>query len=176
MVRCPECGKSLRARKGQTYRYLESGLGNVTLTGIRVFHCAKCGLDFPEIPNIRGLHRSVASLLARKPAPLTGAEFRFLRKEIELKATDLARDLGITNVTISRWETGARPINPVADRLLRLLYSLHTVQKRRAVEPAKFVKSFLETMQRIVPSDQPAESLPIRVPVSTSSELQEILT
>lgn len=167
MTRCPECGKQLRIRSNQKYRYLESGLDNVTLTGIRVIRCAKCDVDFPEIPNIRGLHRIIASLLAQKPARLTGAEFRFLRKEMGLKATELAKLLGTTNVTISRWETGGRSISSVADRLLRLLYSLHTVQAGRAVEPAKFVKVFLDTLQRIVPSAHPGESLQIRVPVSS---------
>lgn len=173
MMKCNECGKWMRAQRNKSYRYLESGLDNVTLTGICVFHCPGCKQDFPEIPNIQGLHRAIASHLARKPAPLTGPEFRFLRKEIKVKATDLARDLGITNVTISRWETGDRPINPVADRLLRLLYSLRTIQVGRAVEPAEFAKSFLDTLRTISPGTHPVQSMSIRLPVS-NPELEKL--
>lgn len=165
MVKCPECGKTLRVRKNQEYRYRESGLDNVILTGIRVLECSSCREVFPEIPNIVGLHRAIASHLARKPAPLTGPEYRFLRKEMSLKAKDLARHLGTTDVTISRWETGNKKINPAADRLLRLLYSLHTVQAGRAIEPAKFVQAFLEGLKEIV-SGRRAKSLSIRLPVS----------
>ena len=42
MVKCPECGKTLRVRKNQEYRYRESGLDNVILTGIRVLECSSC--------------------------------------------------------------------------------------------------------------------------------------
>jgi putative zinc finger/helix-turn-helix YgiT family protein len=169
MVKCPECGKALRVRKNQEYRYRESGLDNVILTGIRVLACSGCREVFPEIPNIVGLHRAIASHLARKPALLTGPEFRFLRKEMGLKAKDLAKDLGTTDVTISRWETGNKKINPAADRLLRLLYSLHTVQAGRAVEPAKFVHAFLEGLKEIVPGRRP-RPLSLRLPVSGVKE------
>ena len=108
---CPECGRALRARRARAYRYRESGLEDVFLTGIRVFSCPGCRRQFPEIPNIVGLHRIIASGLAAKPAPLTGAEFRFLRKELGFKAKDLARYLGTTDVNLSRWEAGVTPIN-----------------------------------------------------------------
>lgn len=148
-MKCLECGKVLRATRPKTYTYRESGLESVLLTGIRVYVCPGCEAQFPEIPNIVGLHQLIASHLTRKAAPLTGAEFRFLRKEIGLKAKDLARCLGVTDVSLSRWETGASPINPAADRLLRTLYSLRTVQAGRAIEPQKFVTAFLEDLKRI---------------------------
>ncbi len=163
MVKCHECGKTLRERKPKEYRYRESGLNNVILTGIRVFECPGGHGESPEIPNIVGLHQAIARLLAKKPAPLTGAEFRFLRKEMGLKAKDLARHLGTTDVNMSRWETGDTPINPAADRLLRLLFALQTVQAGRAVEPAKFVQGALETFGRISTTKHP-KPLEIRIP------------
>ena len=162
-MKCHECGKTLRERKPKEYRYRESGLNNVTLTGIRVFECPEGHGEFPEIPNIVGFHQAIARMLAKKPAALTGAEFRFLRKEMGLKAKDLARHLGTTDVNLSRWETGGTPINPAADRLLRLLFALQTVQEGRAVEPAKFVQSALETFARIATTKR-ARPLEIRIP------------
>ena len=162
-MKCLECGKDLRVRKNRTYRYQESGLRSVLLTGIRVFRCAACRTVFPEIPNILELHRSIASALAQKPSPLTGPELRFLRKEIGLKAKDLARHLGTTDVNLSRWETGDTPVNPAADRLVRVLYTLHAVRAQRAVDPAKFVQTFLETFEKIVPTKHP-KPLPLEIP------------
>lgn len=163
MTKCPECGRTLHVLKKQEYPYRESGLERVVLTGIRVFVCSGCQTRFPQIPNIVGLHRAIASQFTRKPAPLTGAEFRFLRKELGLKAKELARQLGTTDVNLSRWETGDTPINPAADRLLRLLYTLHTVRAHRAVEPAKFVQGFLENFAKIAVSKRP-KPLALRIP------------
>lgn len=168
MIRCPECGSPLRVQKNRTCRYRESGLDSVVLTGIRVFSCPGCREEFPVIPSIVGLHREIAADLARKPSSLTGAEFRFLRKEMGLKAKDLARYLGTTDVTLSRWESGNIPINPAADRLLRVLWTLHAVQEGRPVEPAKFVQMFLATFDKIIPTKHP-KALPVRIQVAPSA-------
>lgn len=162
-MKCPECGKALRVRNNQKYLYRESGLKSVVLTGIRIFWCPWCRVEYPEIPNIIGLHQTIASALTRKPSPLTGAELRFLRKEIGLKAKELAKHLGTTDVNLSRWETGDTPINPAADRLVRVLYTLHTVKAQRAGEPAKFVQAFLEIFEKIAPSKHP-KPLPLKIP------------
>lgn len=162
-MKCPDCGKAMRSRKTRRYVYRESGLTSVALTGIRVFWCPGCRVEYPEIPNIIGLHRTIAGALTRKPSPLTGAEFRFLRKEIGLKAKELAQHLGTTDVNLSRWETGDTPINPAADRLVRLLYTLHAVKARRAVEPANFVQAFLDTFDKIIPSKHP-KPLSLEIP------------
>lgn len=162
-MRCQECGAALRVRKNRRYVYRESGLSSVVLTGISILSCPACHNEFPEIPNVLGLHHTIGSHLARKPSPLTGAEFRFLRKEIGLKAKALARHLGTTDVNLSRWETGDIPVNPAADRLLRVLYLLHTVKEERVVEPANVIQAFLETFANITPSKHP-RPLPLEIP------------
>ena len=163
MARCPECGRVLRVRKAKTYPYRESGLESVLLTGVRVYRCPGCREAYPAIPNVVGLHRAIAAELARKPLPLTGAEFRFLRKELALKAKVLARHLGTTDVTLSRWESGNSPINPAADRLLRVLWTLQTVQKGWSVKPANFVQAFLQTFAKIGAAKR-AKPLALRIP------------
>lgn len=162
-MRCHECGAALRVRKNRRYVYRESGLSSVVLTGIGILSCPACRSEFPEIPNVLGLHHTIGSHLARKPSPLTGAEFRFLRKEIGLKAKELAGHLGTTGVNLSRWETGDIPVNPAADRLLRVLYLLHTVKAERVIEPANFIQAFLETFAKIAPSKHP-KPLPLDIP------------
>jgi transcriptional regulator with XRE-family HTH domain len=46
---------------------------------------------------------------------------RFLRAILELSGVDLARVMGASPVSISRWENGRAPIGVQADKLLRML-------------------------------------------------------
>ncbi len=52
---------------------------------------------------------------------LTGAELRFLRKEIGLSQKRLADLLGSTEQTVSLWERGRR-MPKAHDRLVRVIY------------------------------------------------------
>ena len=119
-MKCPECGQIMK-RWVRDHRYVESGLSNVILKKIPVYECP-CGNEIAEIPAIERLHQKIAEILFRKPALLTGEEIRFLRKEMELKAVELAHLLGVNKVTVSRWENSATHIGVISDRLIRLLY------------------------------------------------------
>lgn len=119
-MKCPECGQTM-IKGMRDYRYIESGLSNVILKNIPVYKCP-CGNEMPEIRAIERIHQKIAEDLFRKPALLTGEEIRFLRKEMGLKAVELANILGVSKVTVSRWENQTKPIGVVSDRLIRLLY------------------------------------------------------
>lgn len=41
---------------------------------------------------------------------MTPAQFKALRKKLAMTQTELAKALGVTQVTIARWETGRRKI------------------------------------------------------------------
>lgn len=133
-VQCPECGTAMRSRKKQRYPYRESGLEDVIIE-ITVHHCPKCGEVLPEIQNVKALHALIADRLFQKPTSLTGAEVRFLRKEMGMKAKDFAALLGVSPVTVSRWETGAERVGDTNDRLIRCLYQLHRIEEGREVQP-----------------------------------------
>ncbi|RMG53576.1 MAG: helix-turn-helix domain-containing protein [Acidobacteria bacterium] len=120
---CPNCGKRMRKEKGD-YKYVESGLRNIILHRIEIYRCRHCGEVIPKIPQVKELHRAIAEHLFKKDSLLSGEEIRFLRKQMDLRAVDLAAILGVTKVTVSRWETGKERISPPADRAIRLLYRL----------------------------------------------------
>lgn len=120
ILKCERCDRVMKPTV-KDYRYPESGLPNVLLQGLRVYVCESCQSKTPEIPNLLQLHRVIAKALLTKPALLTGPEVRFLRRHVGLKAAEFADQLGTTPVTVSRWETGATPIDPKTDRLIRLL-------------------------------------------------------
>jgi len=68
---------------------------------------------------------------------VTGAEFKFARKAMGLKQTDIADHLGVNAETVSRWENGAdqfkRPVQ------LAVLHMLEEFQRTGAI--ARPVKS-----------------------------------
>lgn len=103
----------------KTYHYTESGLRNVWLVG---------GFDVVEtnygkgvaIRDLEGLHRVIGQALARKPW-LTGAELRFLRKEMGMSQRSLGEILGTSDQAIAKWEKTGR-VPRTADRMIRLIY------------------------------------------------------
>ncbi|MDP1716907.1 MAG: transcriptional regulator, partial [Burkholderiales bacterium] len=76
------------------------------------------------IQDVEGLHRVLAKMITRKPR-LTGAEFRFVRKELDLSQAALARMFGCEAQTIALWEKNKVRVPKLADRMLRLIYQEH---------------------------------------------------
>lgn len=93
----------------------------VVLLGIEVSRCGSCGLVAPAIPALSKLHRAIADQLIRKETRLAPAEVRFLRKHLGWSGVDFAAYAGVQPETVSRWENGRTEMDPLADRLLRLL-------------------------------------------------------
>jgi hypothetical protein len=63
------------------------------------------GKKVPDV-NLRALQEAVFRLLIAKPARLTGAEVRFIRKHLRFRQADLAEVLNMANHTVvSQWES-----------------------------------------------------------------------
>ena len=103
------------------YHYTESGLRNVWLVNGYTLRKTPYGKGI-AIDNLEGLHRAIARQIVRLSRPLTGAEFRFLRKELELSQAALADCLGCNVQALARWEKAKSRIPKPAERLLRALY------------------------------------------------------
>lgn len=119
-MNCEQCGGPTTTAR-ENFRYTASGLPNVTLVGVDVTRCPKCGAFEVDIPKIDELHRTIARAVVVKPAPLTPEEVRFLRKWIGWSGVDFASHMGVTPETVSRWENGNLKMGAAADRLLRLM-------------------------------------------------------
>jgi len=105
------------------YHYTESGLDNVYLVNGYTVHETKYGKGI-SIHDTEGLHNAIGELLVNAPKPLSGAELRFLRLELELTQRNLAAMLGSEEQTVRRWEKArTKAIPGPADRLLRVLYT-----------------------------------------------------
>lgn len=104
------------------YHYTESGLTNVWLANGFTVRKTRHG-EGVSIHDVDGLHRALAMALANKPR-LTGAEVRFLRKEMGLSQRGLGELLGVSDQAVALWERKGR-LPKTADRLLRLIYLEH---------------------------------------------------
>ena len=122
MDKCHVCGNPLETIKDQPYEYSECGL-NVTLLDITQYRCQQCGEEFAAIPSPQKLHKVIGIEICRnKKALLKPAEIVFLRKELRLKAKELARILGVSDSVVSRWENSKAEIGEGNDRLLRSIF------------------------------------------------------
>lgn len=154
-MKCPTCGKRMRSRV-RDYEYVESGLKNVVLKNITVHECRRCGELLPEISNVKQIHKWIAEYLIKKQSPLTGGEFRFLRKQMGINATELASFLAVTPVTISRWENNKKSIGPQSDRLLRAFFLTGSTGLRiaRALEVFELLRTILPNIAHQKPKPE----------------------
>ena len=121
-MKCVECGKQTTreaATPESPYHFTASGLDSVYLAGIVVEKCKSCGATYPIIPRIEELHRTIASVLARKESLLAGDEVRFIRKVAGFPASKFAALLMIDPSTLSRVENGHQDLGAVSDKLAR---------------------------------------------------------
>ena len=118
---CFHCKAAMKEMKTD-YQYKESGLDHVVLKGVTAYECPACKTISPVIKNIKRIHLYIAAALASKKSPLTGRELAFLRKEMGIRAKELAQLYGVHKVTLSRWENEKEPVSPPCDRLIRVLY------------------------------------------------------
>jgi putative transcriptional regulator len=145
---CLVCGAEMKTGR-ESVRYDACGLPSVTLMGVEVSRCPQCGEYEVAIPQIDDLHKAIAQTVIRKTSRLDAAEIRYLRKYLGWSGVDFATHMGMTPETISRWERGAEPIGPVADRLLRLMvatrdpvsdYPLDTLATISKEQPTKAIQ------------------------------------
>ena len=111
-------------RRAMMHHYTESGLRNVWLANGFKLHKTPHGKGI-AFDNIEGLHREIGRWLCAFRPRLMGAEFRFLRHEMDLSQAALATLLGKDAQSVALWEKGKVKVPAWADRLLRALYREH---------------------------------------------------
>jgi len=119
----------------EPYPYREIGLGNIVLlNGVSTTQTPYGPMT--HIESIHGLHRAIGLGIAEKSEPMTGSEFRFLRKQLGLTQAALAARMHVTDQTIANYEKGKTGLGP-ADPFMRALYLVHILPKRTHVEVLK---------------------------------------
>ncbi len=123
-MECFECDNP-QSFKGKrvVHKYKESGLDYITLVGIEEFKCPKCGAVYFEIPKLKELHALIAETLLKKNSVLSGAEIRFLRKELGYSTAQFGQLISYDPKSLSRIENGHQKVTDTFDRLVRMAYA-----------------------------------------------------
>ncbi|WP_390911313.1 helix-turn-helix domain-containing protein [Pseudosulfitobacter sp. SM2401] len=105
------------------------------------------------IPDPAGLVRAVAFLRALHPQKLDCDDLKFLRSALDLKATALAKKMGVTPEHLSRLESGAKVLQPQSEQQLRTLtVALScTATKAKDATLAEFSKHLMGIFDDIKP-------------------------
>ncbi len=134
--KCGWCGDTWRVATEDRYPYQPFTGLEITLSKIPVNRCGGCRRHMARIPDQEELDRQIAACVIRQRTRLTGPQVRFLHRHLRddrgyiPNGTDLAAMMGVDKTTVTRWVTGAKPIGPQADRLLRLMVALSLHDKR----------------------------------------------
>lgn len=119
--RCVECCKVMK-KKTVNHHYTESGLDNVYLMGVDIYECPACSENYLHIPNPVQLHIILAIGFAFKDTSLCGSEIKFMRKEVGMNGKLFADFIGVSPITLSRWENDDGEHSASHDRLIRLAF------------------------------------------------------
>lgn len=101
------------------YHYKSCGLENIYLSNGYSVKDTPYG-SAVSIEDIDGLHFAISRDILLQRAPLTGRQFRFLRKEQDLTQAEMASILGVTEQTVAAWEKQKdTPVQNMADICMR---------------------------------------------------------
>jgi len=100
------------------YEYLESGLKNIFLVNGYRIKTTTYGKAV-AIEDVEGLHETIARCLIEDKKHLTGPEFRFIRKFLDMSQKRIGELAGVGELTIHNWEKRSR-LPKWADRWIRL--------------------------------------------------------
>jgi DNA-binding transcriptional regulator YiaG len=144
-----DCNKNLKqytATPAKPYHFLDSGLPNVYLVGVKYWVCEKCGAQSAEIPAPEQLMNVIGESVVMKPGILTGPEIRFLRKRAGKKAADFAALINKTPEHFSKLETGGLPLQGPTDKLIRLTYGLLSKKSELLAQISRKVEEWLNSI------------------------------
>lgn len=116
---CNARAKEFTATAEKPYRYVDSGLSNVYLIGIKYRVCGTCRQQSAEIPAVEQLFSTIAEAIVMKSGRLTGEEIRFLRKHLGKRAADFASLINKTPEHYSKLENDQLPVPEDTDKLIR---------------------------------------------------------
>ena len=139
MTKCSCCGKANTETKVLA-KFDASGLLGTPFQvfiedAVKEKSCVECGEVLGHvIPMPDNLVAVAAVLRATNPIKLNGAEIRFLRKSVGLKAKEIANRMDISAEQFSRYENGKRPISEVYEKLLRAEVCLHHLESIKRID------------------------------------------
>jgi len=118
-MKCLRCGSEKSEKRRESHGLV--GLPGIILVGVWVERCLDCGEYEVEIPRHSRLMEVVTRGILNKRGRLVGMEIRWLRGELEMTGVELARHVGVSGESVSKWERDQMKQSPPVDLLLRML-------------------------------------------------------
>ncbi|MGN6621977.1 MAG: helix-turn-helix domain-containing protein [Sphingomonas sp.] len=137
-------------REGQAiaaapYEYKECGLEGIFLhNGYDIMK--HDGELYASVEDTEGLHRKIGEFIVATRKELAPKEIRFLRNTMELTQSELGRWIGQSSQQVARWEKGQSDVPGPADRLIRAIFMLKTMDPEER-------EDFLELLRNIEDMD-----------------------
>lgn len=104
------------------YHYTECGLDYVYLSSGYITDETPWG-EATSIVDLEELHKVIGMDIVMSATPMSGQQFRFLRKELDFSQKRIGAILGLTDQAVARWEKGQQDVPRSADLVLRALYA-----------------------------------------------------
>jgi DNA-binding transcriptional regulator YiaG len=145
-------------RLAEPYHYLASGLDDIyLLNGVTVEETPYGPMV--TIKDLNGLHRAIGLHIVEKAEPMTGAEFRFLRKQLELTQAQLGKRLRVSDQTIANYEKENTASLGPADPLMRGFYLLSILPEETRIEVLRDITEKLAKEQSAKVPDLPRRKI-----------------
>jgi DNA-binding transcriptional regulator YiaG len=145
---CMMCGSKSRPKRGTFTHRIR--VGSICFDGeLDSEVCSSCGEHIVEGALVKKLELMVAQQLADN-GQRTPEAFRFMRKALGLRAVDLAPLIGVGPETISRYETGAREIDPIRFGVLATLVDDSLAGRQDALTRFRAAQQPVKSMPRKV--------------------------
>jgi putative zinc finger/helix-turn-helix YgiT family protein len=143
------CNTPLRvsvATEEKPYHYVDSGLPNVYLVGVKYWECDECKKQAAEIPAVEQLMNVIAKAIVMKEGMLVGDEIRFLRKRVGKKQADFADLINNTPEHLSKLENGQLPLQEATDKLIRLTYGMLSKDEELLLRIMRHAEEWLKSI------------------------------
>jgi putative transcriptional regulator len=109
----------------EPFLYKGCGLDDIWLVSGYDLNTDEDGERTATIRNLDGLLKAIGISLVSNRKLLSGREVRFLRVQMDLTQSELARLLGCDAQQIARYEKGENRVSGPVSRIIRMLYSEH---------------------------------------------------
>lgn len=119
-MKCVKCGSSMFRQTIDRYHFREC-LDGVWLHGGLWKYSCSCSARAISINRVGQLHEAIGRYVATSKQRLRPQDVTFLRSNMDMTGRQLARMMGRTAETVSRWEHGKINMDPSSERLLRMI-------------------------------------------------------
>ena len=118
-MECPICESQNAISEFRSYTLDEFAVENIVLHNVEFTVCPDCEEETFTIPRYNLVIKQIRELLCSINKRLSAGDFAFLRTQLGVNGQDYAKLVGVSNVTVSRWESGDYEISKSADRAIR---------------------------------------------------------